>query len=346
LYTKLKELRCTNFTTYNLDLKYFQLSEFDSPDDVGSGKKMNKKFLEQLDYARHNAGIPFKINSGYRTEARNTLVGGRWGSSHKKGLAVDIAYTGSRERYLILSALMEDKNALRQELGEYFVLNVGKTWDNAYRPTAKEGFFDTGSKYKKEEDYNEFLTDEDNFLTDEEKTNFIENYEREYLTPEGDETPGGDAAPPLGSETGDAYQPSLNDTQYHTLSPLGVTGRGAILENGSAITMQGVPTGAPWPAPKTTSVTGMRVDGTKVIIDTALNISKSFGQFKKSGNKYKWVPNPDFVKPFKQRATKQQQASFNEFIRLVESDPKYAAALLGHTQGGRGTMNAATLEIS
>ena len=107
MYTKLKELRCTNFTTYNLDLKYFQLSEFDSPDDVGSGKKMNKKFLEQLDYARHNAGIPFKINSGYRTEARNTLVGGRWGSSHKKGLAVDIAYTGSRERYLILSALME-----------------------------------------------------------------------------------------------------------------------------------------------------------------------------------------------------------------------------------------------
>jgi zinc D-Ala-D-Ala carboxypeptidase len=90
-----------------LNLKYFTLSEFDSPDEVGSGKKMDKEFLEKLDYARHNAGIPFKINSGYRTEARNTLVGGRFGSSHKKGLAADIGYTGSRQRYLILSALMD-----------------------------------------------------------------------------------------------------------------------------------------------------------------------------------------------------------------------------------------------
>ena len=101
------ELRFINFTTSSLDLKYFKLSEFDSPDEVGSGKKMDSKFLEKLDYARHNAGIPFKINSGYRTEARNTLCGGRWGSSHKKGLAVDISYTGSRDRYLILNALMD-----------------------------------------------------------------------------------------------------------------------------------------------------------------------------------------------------------------------------------------------
>ncbi len=107
MYTKLKELRCTKFTTYNLDLKYFQLSEFDSPDDVGSGKKMNKKFLEQLDYARHNAGIPFKINSGYRTEAWNLRVKGKVHSSHCSGLACDIGYKGSRERYLILSALMD-----------------------------------------------------------------------------------------------------------------------------------------------------------------------------------------------------------------------------------------------
>ena len=89
-----------------MNLKYFKLSEFDSPDQVGSGKKMNKKFLEKLDYARHNAGIPFKINSGYRTEARNTLGGGRVGSSHLKGLAVDIAYKGSRERYIILDSLL------------------------------------------------------------------------------------------------------------------------------------------------------------------------------------------------------------------------------------------------
>jgi zinc D-Ala-D-Ala carboxypeptidase len=106
LYVKLRALKFIKFTTYNLDLKYFNLSEFDSPDEVGSGNKMDSKFLEKLDYARHNAGIPFKINSGYRTKEHNLKVGGRIGSSHLKGLAADIAYNGSRERYIILNALI------------------------------------------------------------------------------------------------------------------------------------------------------------------------------------------------------------------------------------------------
>ena len=107
LLQKLKGLRFIQFIPKHLDLKYFKLSEFDSPDEVGSGKKMDSKFLEKLDYARHNAGIPFKINSGYRTQEWNMKVGGRFGSSHKKGLAVDIGYEGSRERYLIVNSLME-----------------------------------------------------------------------------------------------------------------------------------------------------------------------------------------------------------------------------------------------
>jgi zinc D-Ala-D-Ala carboxypeptidase len=107
LFQKLRELRFTQYIPKNLDLKYFQLSEFDSPDEIGSGSKMNYAFIEKLDYARGNAGIPFKINSGYRTQEWNLKVGGRFGSSHKKGLAVDIGYNGSRERYLILSALMQ-----------------------------------------------------------------------------------------------------------------------------------------------------------------------------------------------------------------------------------------------
>ena len=90
-----------------MNLKNFKLEEFDSPDEVGSGYRMDMDFLRRLDTARGIAGIPFKINSGYRTAAHNTLVGGRVGSSHKKGLAVDIGYTGSRERYIILKALME-----------------------------------------------------------------------------------------------------------------------------------------------------------------------------------------------------------------------------------------------
>ena len=91
-----------------MDLKYFKLSEFSSPDEPNSGSKMDKQFLEKLDYARHNAGIPFKINSGYRTENHNdNVLKARIGSSHKKGLAADIGYNGSRDRYIILNALME-----------------------------------------------------------------------------------------------------------------------------------------------------------------------------------------------------------------------------------------------
>ena len=104
---KLKELKFTNYITYNLDLKYFDVSEFASPDEIGSGSKMNKTFLEKLDYARHNAGVPFVITSGYRTEERNKLVGGRVGSSHLIGLAADISYTGSRERFLIINSLLD-----------------------------------------------------------------------------------------------------------------------------------------------------------------------------------------------------------------------------------------------
>ena len=106
LCVKLGVLKFIKFTTYNLDLKYFNLSEFDSPDEVGSGNKMDSKFLEKLDYARHNAGIPFKINSGYRTKAWNLRVKGKSHSSHCLGLACDIACNGSRERYIILDALM------------------------------------------------------------------------------------------------------------------------------------------------------------------------------------------------------------------------------------------------
>jgi len=104
---KLKVLKCQEFTTYNLDFKYFSIKEFDSPDVIGSGNKMDKKFIEKLDYARSNAGVPFKINSGYRTNKWNEKVGGRIGSSHIKGLAADIQAIGSRDRALIVKSLLD-----------------------------------------------------------------------------------------------------------------------------------------------------------------------------------------------------------------------------------------------
>ena len=59
LLEKLRVVKYTKSITYNLELKYFKLFEFDSPDEPGSGSKMNINFLEKLDYARHNAGVVF-----------------------------------------------------------------------------------------------------------------------------------------------------------------------------------------------------------------------------------------------------------------------------------------------
>ena len=103
----LKMTKTVTIDIANLKLKYFKISEFDSPDLKGSGSKMDVEFLQKLDKAREIAGCTFKINSGYRTQKHNLYVGGRFGSSHKLGLAADIHYSGSRERFLIMDALMQ-----------------------------------------------------------------------------------------------------------------------------------------------------------------------------------------------------------------------------------------------
>ena len=94
-------------------MKYFKLSEFDSPDEVGSGSNMDATFLEMLDDARGWAGIPFKITSGFRTPSHNAYVGGvqaglkSKGSSHLFGYAADIACNNSADREIILAAVIE-----------------------------------------------------------------------------------------------------------------------------------------------------------------------------------------------------------------------------------------------
>ena len=94
-------------------LKHFNFEEFDCPTLEGSGLpttdggKMNLDFLHKLDEARELAGVPFKITSGYRSPQHNLDVGGRIGSSHIKGLAVDIACVNSHQRQKILTALIQ-----------------------------------------------------------------------------------------------------------------------------------------------------------------------------------------------------------------------------------------------
>ena len=87
-------------------MRYFTLEEFESPDLPGSGKFMDKDFLDLLDKARERAGVPFRITSGYRTAQHNRDCGGVLNSSHLYGLAADISCVNSARRFLIIEALL------------------------------------------------------------------------------------------------------------------------------------------------------------------------------------------------------------------------------------------------
>jgi len=76
--------------------KYFE--------EINDGK-MNIDFLLKLDEARELAGIPFKINSAYRSPEHPESIKNPT-SSHIKGLAVDISAKDSIKRFKILKALL------------------------------------------------------------------------------------------------------------------------------------------------------------------------------------------------------------------------------------------------
>lgn len=88
-------------------MKYFNYSEFDSPDVQGSGQMMDKNFLNILDMARDKFDKPIHINSGFRTPQHNQDVGGKESSSHLKGLAADVACTKSRDRFELIDILLD-----------------------------------------------------------------------------------------------------------------------------------------------------------------------------------------------------------------------------------------------
>ena len=88
-------------------MKYFSYDEFDSPDELGSGKHMDHDLLVMIDKARALYGKPIVVTSGFRTESHNEKVGGVSSSSHLKGLAIDVACLKSKDRFKMLTALLE-----------------------------------------------------------------------------------------------------------------------------------------------------------------------------------------------------------------------------------------------
>tara|TARA_R110000737_G_C14243936_1_gene425324 strand:- start:197 stop:520 length:324 start_codon:yes stop_codon:yes gene_type:complete len=68
-------------------------------------ENMNVDFLNKLDEAREYAGIPFAINSAYRSPTHPLSIKNPT-SSHIKGLAVDISVKDSNTRFKVLDALI------------------------------------------------------------------------------------------------------------------------------------------------------------------------------------------------------------------------------------------------
>jgi len=101
-------------------MEFFTLSEFDSPDAVGSGAGMDWTMLQMLDSARRLYGRPMIVNSGFRTPDHNAEVGGKISSSHLTGLAVDIRCTSSEDRHDMIIAFMR-VGFTRLGIGDSFI---------------------------------------------------------------------------------------------------------------------------------------------------------------------------------------------------------------------------------
>lgn len=92
-----------------MEAMYFKSSEFDSPDLPGSGEVMDFDFIALLDQCRHRAGMPFVVNSGFRTENHQAKLKEEGypvseNSAHLVGKAADIRCRNSSERYLIVAS--------------------------------------------------------------------------------------------------------------------------------------------------------------------------------------------------------------------------------------------------
>lgn len=87
--------------------RYFSENEFMRAVPACRIEKMDVKFMNRLDRARHLAGCPFVILSAYRNEAWEKVMGRSGTSSHCKGVAVDIRCNSSVDRLKIVNALLK-----------------------------------------------------------------------------------------------------------------------------------------------------------------------------------------------------------------------------------------------
>ena len=88
--------------------RFFSEGEFQRAIPSGSLQDMNQEFMSKLDRTRGRAGIPFIVNSAFRSVEHERSRGRAGTSSHTTGRAIDIRCHTDRNRFLILRAAIEE----------------------------------------------------------------------------------------------------------------------------------------------------------------------------------------------------------------------------------------------
>lgn len=132
-----------------IDTDHFKSKEFKCP--CCGLEKMSQLAVNQLEYARSLANVPFIILSGTRCENHNKKVGGVGTSSHVpwygESYAVDIRVKESMKRFLILSSLVRagfnrigiGKNYIHADCDASKAGNVIWLYDDPKPEAPKEG---------------------------------------------------------------------------------------------------------------------------------------------------------------------------------------------------------------
>lgn len=87
-------------------MKFFKSSEFEKCVPSCSLVDMDECFMESLDFAREKAGVPFVLNSAYRSPSWDVQHGRSGTGYHCLGRAADISCKDSYSRSKIVKACL------------------------------------------------------------------------------------------------------------------------------------------------------------------------------------------------------------------------------------------------
>lgn len=89
-----------------IQIDYFSEAEFKRCVPSCEKSQMDPGFLKRLNQARRLAGIPFVLNSAYRSVEHEKSMNRTGNSMHTKGRAVDIRCLDGNSRFVIVKALI------------------------------------------------------------------------------------------------------------------------------------------------------------------------------------------------------------------------------------------------